>query len=182
MKKIIKLISFAILMMSIATSQSLGQEHNHKHNTDIKSGEISSKKIMQYDKNKDGKVYQCPMHKNQISDKESNCQECGMKMAEVSINVKDRGLMKNGQMMNLKEAKAHKEQIAAAKKNFIVRKGVIDVEAIDENGDGKVFQDQMDWNVISDEAGECPVCGMNLKEVSIKDAINKLKENGYKVK
>jgi len=38
----------------------------------------------------------------------------------------------------------------------IVRNGEIDLAAIDENEDGKVFQDQMCWNVISDEPGECP--------------------------
>lgn len=68
------------------------------------------------------------------------------------------------------------------KKSSIVREGMIDLQAIDENGDGKVFQDQMDWNVISDEAGECPLCGMKLKEVTLNSAKSKLIENGLKVK
>ena len=60
--------------------------------------------------------------------------------------------------------------------------GEIDLLAIDENGDGKVFQDQMCWNVISDESGECPQCGMILKEVSLEDTKINLEDNGYEVK
>lgn len=66
-------------------------------------------------------------------------------------------------------------------KESIVRSGVIDVEAIDLNGDGKVFQDLMDWNVISDEDGRCPLCGMFLTEVTIEEAIKNLVENGFEV-
>ncbi len=64
----------------------------------------------------------------------------------------------------------------------IVREGVIDLNAIDENGDGKVYQDVMDWNVISDEPGECPQCGMKLKEVTLDKAKVNLEKNGFKVK
>jgi len=64
----------------------------------------------------------------------------------------------------------------------IVREGTIDLTAIDENGDGKVYQDQMCWNVVSDESGECPQCGMKLKEVSLKEAKANLEENGFEVK
>ena len=41
-------------------------------------------------------------------------------------------------------------------KNSIIREGEIDLSAIDENKDGKVFQDFMCWNVVSDSAGNCP--------------------------
>lgn len=64
----------------------------------------------------------------------------------------------------------------------IQRTGEIDLESIDANKDGKVFQDQMDWNVISDEPGECPVCGMKLKEVTLEKAKENLTKNGFKVK
>ena len=64
----------------------------------------------------------------------------------------------------------------------IVHKGVIDVEAIDKNKDGKVFQDPMDWNVISDEDGRCPLCGMFLKKVTIDEAKMNLKMNGFEYK
>jgi len=61
----------------------------------------------------------------------------------------------------------------------VVHTGIIDVESIDKNGDGKVFQDAMDWNVISDVDGKCPLCGMFLKEVSIEKAKMNLKMNGF---
>ncbi|MCF6268323.1 MAG: efflux RND transporter periplasmic adaptor subunit [Melioribacteraceae bacterium] len=64
----------------------------------------------------------------------------------------------------------------------MVREGIIDLNAIDANGDGKVFQDLMDWNVISDEPGKCILCGMTLKEVTIDEAKNNLKENGFEYK
>ena len=64
----------------------------------------------------------------------------------------------------------------------IIRKGVIDVKAIDKNKDGKVFQDMMDYNVISDKPGKCPICGMTLKEVSIKQAEQTLVKAGFKYK
>ena len=64
----------------------------------------------------------------------------------------------------------------------IVRKGVIDVESIDKNKDGKVYQDMMDWNVISDKPGKCPLCGMTLKEVTIDEAKKNLEENGFEYK
>ncbi len=64
----------------------------------------------------------------------------------------------------------------------IVHKGIIDLAAIDKNGDGKVFQDPMDWNVISDEEGRCPLCNMFLKEVTIDEAKMNLKMNGFEYK
>lgn len=70
----------------------------------------------------------------------------------------------------------------AAKVDDIVRQGVMDLQSIDKNKDGKVFQDQMDWNVISDKAGKCPLCKMVLKEVTLKEAKENLKKNGFKVK
>ena len=84
--------------------------------------------------------------------------------------------MQNHKMMNM----THKKM--SRKKNNIVREGVIDLQKIDKNKDGKVFQDMMDYNVISDKAGKCPLCGMKLKEVSLKKAKETLLKSGYKVK
>jgi len=56
------------------------------------------------------------------------------------------------------------------------------LKAIDKNKDGKVFQDFMDWNVISDEPGRCPLCNMILQEVTLEEAKNNLIEHGFKVK
>lgn len=64
----------------------------------------------------------------------------------------------------------------------IIRTGVIDLQSLDLNNDGMVYQDPMDWNVISDEPGRCPLCKMELKEVTINAAKENLQQNGYSVK
>lgn len=64
----------------------------------------------------------------------------------------------------------------------IVRKGIINLKAIDKNKDGKIFQCLMDWNVISDQSGKCPTCKMRLTEVKLTEAKANLKKNGFKVK
>jgi Cu(I)/Ag(I) efflux system membrane fusion protein/cobalt-zinc-cadmium efflux system membrane fusion protein len=64
----------------------------------------------------------------------------------------------------------------------IVRSGTIDLIMIDKNKDGMVYQDMMDWNVISDEPGKCPLCGMILKEVSLEEAKENLIKHDYKLK
>ncbi len=70
----------------------------------------------------------------------------------------------------------------AAASESIVREGVIDLQAIDKNNDGKLFQDQMDWNVISDTPGKCPLCNMTLAELPIAQVKKNLEDNGFKVK
>ncbi len=154
--------------------------------------------MVKVDKNKDGKVYQCPMCADQLADDPGKCSKCGMDLKEVSTedaqkvldqnghqmmgtDKKDMHKMDHSKMMNhdMKDADSDKMEMD---KNNIVRKGEIDLVAIDKNKDGKVFQDPMDWNVISDKAGECPLCGMTLKEVSLNKAKENLLKNGFKVK
>ncbi len=74
------------------------------------------------------------------------------------------------------------EDMKKEEKSDLIREGEIDLKAIDENKDGKVFQDQMDWNVISDKPGKCPLCGMKLKEVTLQKAKENLLKHGFKVK
>ena len=81
--------------------------------------------------------------------------------------------------MNMEKSAAEKTETS---ENSIVREGIIDVSAIDENGDGKVFQDSMDWNVISDKPGRCPLCGMYLQEFTIEEAERNIAEHGFKYK
>lgn len=64
----------------------------------------------------------------------------------------------------------------------IVHEGMIDLTMIDGNKDGMVYQDMMDWNVISDEPGNCPLCKMTLTEVSIEQAKENLVKNDFSVK
>lgn len=93
-------------------------------------------------------------------------------LSSASIFAQDR---KNMDMKNMKHEKVDKVDSA------IIRKGIIDLKAIDKNKDGKVFQDQMDWNVISDKAGKCPLCKMVLSEVTLEVAKKNLLANGFKL-
>ncbi|OGU10900.1 MAG: hypothetical protein A2X61_16760 [Ignavibacteria bacterium GWB2_35_12] len=95
----------------------------------------------------------------------------------------DMGNETNPEMNNQMENKKNPEEIKEkTKKESIVREGIIDLMSIDKNKDGKVFQDPMDWNVISDKAGICPLCDMELVEVTLEKAKQNLIKHGYKVK
>ncbi|MBX3008059.1 MAG: hypothetical protein KF816_08540 [Melioribacteraceae bacterium] len=94
-----------------------------------------------------------------------------------SIFAQDMENMPMHDKKNMKHDKAINKADSA-----IVHKGVIDLKAIDKNKDGIVFQDQMDWNVISDKPGKCPLCKMTLKEVTLENANENLNNAGLKVK
>jgi hypothetical protein len=64
----------------------------------------------------------------------------------------------------------------------LLRQGIIDVEKIDANNDGRIYECPMDWNVLSDQNGECPICGMNLREFTIIEVKSNLNKYGYKYK
>jgi Cu(I)/Ag(I) efflux system membrane fusion protein/cobalt-zinc-cadmium efflux system membrane fusion protein len=64
----------------------------------------------------------------------------------------------------------------------VVHEGVIDVESIDKNKDEKLFECPMDWNVILDEDGRCPVCNMYLKEYTIEEVKANLDKYGFEYK
>src|SRR3990172_7646604 len=114
----------------------------------------------------------------------------GKKDKEKMDNEKmNRDQMKDEEMLNEmksrnagKDMKEEDSHSGHDETSPLIRKGVIDLKSIDKNKDGKVFQDVMDWNVISDEPGKCPICGMELKEVSLEKAKSNLIENGFKVK
>ena len=88
-------------------------------------------------------------------------------------------------MMKDKEHKMHdmkKDGMNNMKMNPMVHEGEINLKEIDKNKDGKVFQDVMDWNVISDSAGRCPLCNMKLKEMTLDQAKKNLQKHNFKVK
>jgi hypothetical protein len=112
---------------------------------------------------------------------QGKCSCCSDKDDFSKIRVEDASAMQDSTHSNDKH-KGHGHSSMKEKKSSIIHDGTIDLTAIDENGDSKVYQDQMCWNVISDEAGECPQCGMKLKEVSLEEAKANLEENDFDVK
>jgi len=80
------------------------------------------------------------------------------------------------------DSEAMEEDLQMKSNEEWVRTQPVDVTALDLNQDGYVYQDPMDWNVIADEEGKCPQCGMFLVKVTIDEAIKNLKDNGYTIK
>lgn len=103
---------------------------------------------------------------------------------EVSSEMKDDNTEKTFEVGNeLDETLTSKVRVEEHDHSAsIVHEGVIDVELIDKNKDGKLWECPMDWNVISDESGRCPLCNMKLKEYSIKDVKLNLDNHGYEYK
>ena len=94
----------------------------------------------------------------------------------------DKSMKMEGMKMS-KDMKGMDMKSSSAKTDSsIIRTGVIDLKAIDKNKDGKVYEDVMDYNVISDKPGKCPICGMTLKKVSLAKAKSNLEKAGFKVK
>ncbi len=90
-------------------------------------------------------------------------------------------LAQDHQHMNMGHSKMEMKKDSVKTEN-IVREEPIDLKVIDKNKDGKVFQDMMDWNVISDKPDKCPLCKMTLKEVTIEQARENLLKHDFKVK
>ena len=121
-------------------------------------------------------------------DSESSLRSAVKLFSSDNKNRKEDNQMTDEEMTNMNESNSNTnltpstETEVHSHETSIVHEGVIDVEAIDMNGDGKVFQDPMDWNVISDKEGRCPLCGMFLKEVAIEEAKENLNNNGFEYK
>ncbi|RPI70242.1 MAG: hypothetical protein EHM47_12435, partial [Ignavibacteriales bacterium] len=60
--------------------------------------------------------------------------------------------------------------------NNIVHKRDVKVSTLDKNKDGLVYQCPMDWEVISDEPGTCPLCRMDLEKLAVDKAQKNLVE------
>lgn len=84
--------------------------------------------------------------------------------------------------MEMKADKQMSEHSISEAKSELVREGVIDVASIDINNDGKIYECPMDWNVLDDQHGDCPVCGMDMKEYSLKDIKANLDKYEYEYK
>jgi len=99
-----------------------------------------------------------------------------------STKTMDMNIHKMEMMKDSTHQMKSSEEMSNEKDSSIVHSGVIDLESIDKNKDGKVYQDMMDFNVISDMPGRCSICGMKLKEVSLEKAKDILIKNNFKVK
>jgi len=74
------------------------------------------------------------------------------------------------------------EKVDSVHSEKMIHEGKIDVSKIDKNKDNFVFECPMDWNVISDKAGNCPTCGMKLKKYTVEETKKNLVKYGYEIK
>ena len=109
-------------------------------------------------------------------------QSYGQDSSSMSNMNEENSKMKNEQPKVVEEKPKMKMDGEHDHSSSIVHEGVIDVESIDKNMDGKLWECPMDWNVISDESGRCPVCNMKLKEYSIENVKANLDKYGYEYK
>ena len=80
--------------MNMDSSKKTGMDMKGEHSSPVAyKGVIDLKSI---DDNKDGKVYQCPMDFNVLSDKPGVDPKCGMKLKEVSLQQAKENLTKHG--------------------------------------------------------------------------------------
>jgi hypothetical protein len=105
---------------------------------------------------------------------------CGSNNGTTNNNQMQGEMQEN--MQNSGSTGTGQENAQLESKEEWVRSEPIDVKALDVNGDGYVYQDQMDWNVIADQEGKCPKCGMTLKKVTVEQAEQNLVDNGFKIK
>ncbi len=71
-----------------------GMDMKKEHSSPVAyEGVIDLKSI---DDNKDGKIYQCPMDFNVLSDKPGTDPKCGMKLKEVTLAQAKKNLIKHG--------------------------------------------------------------------------------------
>ncbi|KAA0240728.1 MAG: efflux RND transporter periplasmic adaptor subunit [Chlorobiota bacterium] len=80
-----------------------------------------------------------------------------------------------------KEVNDHSQHSSEEMKNMneekdIVNKRDVKVSTLDINKDGFVYQCPMDWEVISDKPGTCPLCKMDLKKFTVNEAQKNLIE------
>jgi len=121
---------------------------------------------------------------NLLAQEHKSCCSNGMKKNTTTMNESNCDSTEKMDMQHEqhKHSEMKDEKQKSEKVESIVRKGTIDLQAIDKNKDRKVFQCPMDWNVISDKADNCPLCKMKLKEVQVEKAKENLIKNGFKVK
>lgn len=101
-----------------------------------------------------------------------------MKDSSIKMEMHGMKMMMGGKQKRIMEKKEKMNE----SKSQLIREGEIDLKTIDENKDGKVYQCQMDYNVISDEPGTDPECGMKLKEVTLETAKENLIKHNFKIK
>ena len=101
---------------------------------------------------------------------------------ESSVQIKSDDTKNTAEQMSQENHDHAKIENEYGVESPLIRTGVIDIKSIDKNGDGKLWECPMDWNIIGDEYQRCPVCEMKMIEYSIDDVKANLEKHGYEYK
>lgn len=85
MKKHLYIILIVLIAISTNYAQAVKKHIEPSKNKIEAKAEEKAIDVLSLDKNKNGKVFQCPMDWAVISDKAGNCNICGMKLKEYSV-------------------------------------------------------------------------------------------------
>jgi len=165
------LVSLFLITFGISNAQQKPMKMQHKKMVNVKKA----------DKNKDGKIYVCPSCKV-AEDKPGKCPMCGAELKEMSVSeaeeVFEKGKNMHMKMHEAKEMKQGKEVEEEKEENGMAmhkrmmkmhKMAMANVEKADKNKDGKVYVCPS-CKVAEDKPGKCPMCGAELKEMSVKKA------------
>ena len=170
MKKSIKISTIIMTLLFLFSAATFAQEHNNMNDMS-KKGKKTQINAKQIDKNKDGKVYQCSMCADQLSDKPGDCAKCGMHLTEVSVEKANANLAKSGMMMNGMNKEKH--NMHGMMKNMDHRHGMksgekaANLSQYDKNHDGYVYKCDHNCGTPSDAPGKCEKCGADLHKVKV---------------
>ena len=184
MKNIVKIISLLIFTILLTVGSSFAQEEVKPNKSEKKcsAGCCSAKEVgtemkmegmdhgkmsnhMSIDKNKDGKIFECPMKCEAGKDEAGECSKCGMNLKEVSVKDSEHKHRNKAHKMMDHSKMDHSKMM----KGEMIHKEMSENHSIDKNKDGKIFECPMKCEAGKDTPGECSKCGMKLKEVSIKE-------------
>ncbi|HUX60602.1 MAG TPA: heavy metal-binding domain-containing protein [Ignavibacteriaceae bacterium] len=178
-------LCFSFVLFLLAASSTLAQDSTKPKTSSHK--QQMEMKVMDKSMKMGGSMKMDSCMKMSSGMKMDSCMKMsgGMKMdscMKMGGGMKMDSCMKMGCKMKAEcNKEMGKDSTVKGDKPFLY-KGVIDLKSIDLNKDGKVYQCPMDFNVLSDKPGIDPKCGMELKEVTLKQAKNNLIMAGLKVK
>lgn len=98
-----------LLVLTVFANNTTAQTEK-KHSGEIKkevNSEIKSMDIKSIDKNKDGKVFQCPMDWEIIKDKSGKCEICKMNLKEYDVKTAEENLNKYLKVKQKSESHNH---------------------------------------------------------------------------
>ena len=119
--------------------------------------------------------YTCPMHPEIVQDKPGNCPICGMHL--VPVNVEEQAIVQKGMEKPLHAEKnaehhhtEHHLENAMGRQKDVIHPGIIETEKGKTNGlsnsqeksNFQKFTCPMHPQIITDQPGKCPLCGMTL--------------------